>query len=267
MDRPDPGALDGDADLQRRFAGVARLYGGAAFERLQAARVAVVGVGGVGSWAAEALARSGVGRIALIDLDHVAESNTNRQVHALGDAYGKAKVVAMGERIAAINPACDVQAIEAFVTPENAAALAAGHDLVLDCIDQVRSKAALVACCCAQRIAVITCGAAGGRVDPTRLRTDDLARAQGDPLLAKLRYRLRRHHGFAREAAGRVRRFGVPAVFSDEPIRAPQDCAPQAGLACAGYGSTVAVTGAMGFAAAALALQQLAAGRGPVAAA
>lgn len=261
MDRPVPAARDAaDADLQRRFAGVARLYGEAAFARLQAAKVLVVGIGGVGSWAAEALARSGVGQIALIDLDHIAESNTNRQIHALGDSYGKAKVLAMAERITAINPACTVQSIEAFVDAENAGSLAAGHDLVLDCIDQVRSKAALVAFCRAQGIGVITCGAAGGRVDPTRLRADDLARAQGDPLLAKLRHRLRRHYGFAHEVSGRVRKFGVPAVYSDEPIRAPQNCSPAAGLACAGYGSTVTVTGAMGFAAAALALQHLAAG-------
>jgi tRNA A37 threonylcarbamoyladenosine dehydratase len=259
MDRPHAAAVAGtDADLERRFAGVARLYGEAGQARLCAARVAVVGVGGVGSWAAEALARSGVGTISLIDLDHIAESNTNRQIHALGDAYGRAKVQAMAERIGAINPACRVQPVEAFVDADNAAALAAGHDLVLDCIDQVSAKAALIAACRMQSIAAVTCGAAGGRIDPTRLRQDDLARAQGDPLLAKVRYRLRRDHGFPRESGGRVRKFGVAAVFSDEPIRTPQDCSPQARLACAGYGSTVAVTGAMGFAAAAWAMQYLA---------
>jgi tRNA A37 threonylcarbamoyladenosine dehydratase len=256
MDRPQPAALD--VDLERRFAGVARLYGAAAYARLNAAKAAVVGVGGVGSWAAEALARSGVGTIALIDLDHIAESNTNRQIHALGDAYGKAKVLAMAERIGAINPACAVVPVEEFVDAQNAARLAAGYDIVLDCIDQVSAKAALIAACRAASIAIITCGAAGGRLDPTRLRQDDLARATGDPLLAKVRYRLRRHYGFARESGGRVRRFGVAAVFSDEPIRVPQQCSPQARLACAGYGSTVAVTGAMGFAAAAAALQHLA---------
>jgi len=253
-------------DLERRFAGVARLFGEAGYARLRAARVAVIGIGGVGSWAAEALARSGVGSISLVDLDHIAESNTNRQIHALGDAYGKAKVLAMAERIAAIDPACTVRPVEAFVDADNAAALAAGHDLVLDCIDQVRAKAALIATCRTQAITVITCGAAGGRIDPTRLRQDDLARASGDPLLAKVRYRLRREHGFPRESGGRVRRFGVAAIYSDEPIRTPQDCSPQARLACAGYGSTVAVTGAMGFAAAAVALQHLASGGGRLAA-
>jgi len=255
-----PLAASDAPDLERRFAGVARLYGEAGFGRLRAARVAVVGVGGVGSWAAEALARSHVGAISLIDLDHIAESNTNRQIHALGDAYGRAKVLAMAERIAAIDPVCKVTTVEEFVDPDNAARLAAGHDLVLDCIDQVSAKAALIAACRAQRIAVVTCGAAGGRIDPTRLRLGDLARASGDPLLAKVRYRLRRDYGFPRESGRRIRRFDVAAVFSDEPIRAPQECSPQARLACAGYGSTVAVTGAMGFAAAAAALHHLASG-------
>jgi tRNA A37 threonylcarbamoyladenosine dehydratase len=261
MQRP-PGAPAGTepADLERRFAGVARLFGEAGFRRLRAARVAVVGVGGVGSWAAEALARSGVGAISLIDLDHIAESNTNRQIHALGDAYGRAKVQAMAERIAAIDPECTVTPVEEFVDADNGARLAAGHDLVLDCIDQVSAKAALIAACRAQGIAVVTCGAAGGRVDPTRLQQGDLARASGDPLLAKVRYRLRRHYGFPRESGKRTRRFDVVAIYSDEPIRTPQDCSPQARLACAGYGSTVAVTGAMGFAAAAVALRHLASG-------
>lgn len=246
-------------DLERRFAGVARLYGEEGFARLRQARVVVVGIGGVGSWTAEALARCHVGAMTLIDLDHIAESNTNRQIHALGDAYGRAKVLAMAERIAAIDPSCAVRTIEEFVDPDNAARLAAGHDLLLDCIDQVSAKAALIAACRGLGIAVVTCGAAGGRLDPTRLRQDDLARVRGDPLLAKVRYRLRRQHGFPREGA-RVKRFGVAAIYSDEPIRAPQDCSPQARLACAGYGSTVAVTGAMGFAAAACAVERLAAG-------
>ena len=260
-------SLAGGADLDRRFAGVARLFGEDGGARLRAARIAVIGIGGVGSWAAEALARSRVGAISLVDLDHIAESNTNRQIHALGDAYGKAKVLAMAERIAAIDPSCDVRQVEQFADEANAAALVAGHDLVLDCIDQVSAKAALIAACREQGIAIVTCGAAGGRIDPTRLRQDDLARAQGDPLLAKVRYRLRRRHGFPRESAGRVRRFGVAAVFSDEPIRTPQECSPQARLACAGYGSTVTVTGAMGFAAAAIALSHLALEKGRVAAA
>lgn len=250
---------------ERRFAGVARLHGADALLRFRAAHVVVVGIGGVGSWAAEALARSAVGRLTLVDLDHIAESNTNRQIHALGDAYGRAKVQAMAERILAINPHCQVDCLEEFVDAGNAGTLLPSADLVLDCIDQVIAKAALLAWCRGQRIDVITCGAAGGRLDPTRLRSDDLARASGDPLLAKVRYRLRRAYGFPRESsAGKVRRFGITAVFSDEPVRMPPGSADPAGvssvsggLACSGYGSTVTVTAPMGFVAAALALRQL----------
>ncbi len=248
-----------DADLQRRFGGVARLYGGAAYERFTRAHAAVIGIGGVGSWTAEALARSGVGALTLIDLDHVAESNANRQIHALGDEFGKAKVLAMAQRIAQINPACRVTTIEEFITAENAATALPAADIVIDCIDQVSAKAALIAHCRVRRIAVVTCGAAGGRIDPTRIRQDDLARAHGDPLLSKLRYRLRRQHGFPREGARRTPKFGIIAVFSDEPVRAPsEDCDPAARLACAGYGSSVAVTAPLGFAAAAAALRWLA---------
>jgi tRNA A37 threonylcarbamoyladenosine dehydratase len=266
------------ADVARRFGGVARLYGGPAQARFAAAHAVVVGIGGVGSWAAEALARSAVGRLTLVDLDHIAESNTNRQIHALGAAYGRAKVDAMAERIRAINPAAQVQTVEDFVTPDNAAELLGRLqpvDVVVDCIDQVQAKAALLAQCRRLGVLVVTCGAAGGRLDPTRLRSDDLARAQGDPLLAKLRYRLRRQHGFPAEAAGRVRKFGISAVFSDEPVRRPlaaecavdlrgvdtgQAAAAPQGLSCAGYGSAVTVTAPLGFAAAAVALRLLASG-------
>lgn len=251
-----------DADLQRRFGGVARLYGGAAYEKFTRAHVVVIGIGGVGSWAAEALARSGVGALTLIDLDHISESNTNRQIHALGDEYGKSKVGAMAQRVTAINPACRVKTIEEFITPGNVMALLPAADVVIDCIDQVSAKAALVAHCRAQLLTVITCGGAGGRTDPTRIRKDDLARAQGDPLLSKVRYRLRRQHAFPRESTRRTPKFGVIAVFSDEPVRKPaEDCDPAARLACAGYGSSVAVTAPLGFAAAAVALQWLA---GPI---
>jgi tRNA A37 threonylcarbamoyladenosine dehydratase len=256
-------AVSVDADLARRFGGVTRLYGEAAFERFRRARIAVVGIGGVGSWAAEALARCAVGTLVLIDLDHIAESNTNRQIHALGDEFGKAKVLAMAQRVRAINPAARVRCVEEFVAPENVADIVRDVDAVVDCIDRVSAKAALIAHCCACGIDVVTCGAAGGRTDPTRIRTGDLARAAGDPLLAKVRYRLRRHYGFPREAPGRTRKFGVAAVYSDEPVRLPIGvCAPAtdlaAGLACAGYGSTVTVTAPFGFVAAALALDRIA---------
>ena len=196
-----------------------------------------------------------------MDLDHISESNTNRQIHALGDAYGRSKVEAMAERIAQINPACRVCVIDAFVDPDNVAALVTQAHWVIDCIDQVPAKAALVAHCRSQGIPVIVCGAGGGRLDPTRLCSADLARAQGDPLLAKLRYRLRRRHGFPRETTRRVPRFGVLAVYSDEPVAASRvDAEAVAGspLACSGYGSSVALTGALGFAAAALVLRSIA---------
>jgi len=254
------------ADLERRFGGVARLYGEAGAVRLKAAHVAVVGIGGVGSWAAEALARSAVGRITLIDLDHIAESNTNRQIHALGDAYGQSKVSAMAARIAAINPACDVRPIDDFVTADNVGQLIRDFDQVLDCIDNVNAKSALIAHARRADIKVITCGAAGGRVDPTRIRQGDLATIAGDPLLAKVRQRLRRDHGFPRDEGSRRARFGVLAIYSDESVRRPApECGAHnvglvAGLSCSGYGSSVVVTATMGFVAAAVALTQLADG-------
>ena len=260
--------LAASVEAERRFSGVRQLYGATGYARLRAARVAVVGIGGVGSWAAEALARSAVGTLRLVDLDHISESNTTRQIHALGDAYGRAKVDAMADRIVAINPACVVQRIESFAAADNVAALVDDVDWIIDCIDQVSAKAALVAHCRARGVPVLVCGAGGGRVDPTRLRSADLARAHGDPLLAKLRYRLRRHHGFPRESGRRVPRFGVVAVYSDEPVVAPvfvqADGAPGSPLACSGYGSSVAVTGALGFAAAAAVMRAIVAVAPPV---
>lgn len=245
-------------DAERRFAGVARLYGAAAAAALRAAHVVVVGIGGVGSWAAEALARSGVGTLTLIDLDHIAESNINRQVHALENELGKAKVLAMQERIAQISPQCVVHCVEEFVSAENVAQLIPAATLVLDCIDQVPAKAALVAHCRKAGQPIVVCGAGGGRIDPTRIKSGDLARVTGDPLLARLRYLLRRDHGFAREGSKRVPKFGVTAVYSDEPVRKPAGGMNEnAGLACAGYGSSVMVTAPLGFAVAACAVQQL----------
>jgi tRNA A37 threonylcarbamoyladenosine dehydratase len=226
----------------------------------------VVGLGGVGSWAAEALARSAIGCITLIDLDHISESNTNRQIHALGDAYGRSKVVAMADRIAAINPVCDVRPIDEFVEDDNVERLIRGFDSVLDCIDQVRAKAGLIAHARRSRMHVIACGAAGGRIDPTRIRHGDLATIAGDPLLARVRQRLRKGHGFPRDTGARRVKFEVTAVYSDELVRRPSaDCSARSapfvgGLSCAGYGSSVAVTATMGLVAAAVALTRLAAG-------
>ena len=246
-------------DLERRFGGVARLYGDTAAARLRAAHIAVVGIGGVGSWAAEALARCAIGHITLIDMDHVSESNTNRQIQALGDAYGESKIDAMAARISAINPAVRVTLVDEFVSVENAGRLIAGFDIVLDCIDQVSAKAALIAAARDARIQVVSCGAAGGRVDPLRIASGDLARITGDPLLSKVRQRLRRDYGFPKNDARRRRKFEVTAIYSDEPVRSPAFAAPPAsgGLACSGYGSSVVVTATMGFVAASAALSAL----------
>ncbi|THF61304.1 tRNA threonylcarbamoyladenosine dehydratase [Pseudothauera rhizosphaerae] len=247
-----------EVDPQRRFGGIARLYGDDALARLAAAHVCVIGVGGVGSWSAEALARSGVGRISLIDLDHVAESNINRQAHALEHTLGQAKVLAMAERIHAINPQAAVHGVEEFVTAENAAALLRGYDYVIDAIDNVRAKAAIALACRDARMPLTMAGGAGGKTDPCAIRVDDLARSTQDPLLAKVRSRLRKEHGYPRDPR---RRFGIEVVYVDQPLRRPaQACGsgrgPQ-GLACAGYGSSMMMTASVGLAAAARALERL----------
>ncbi|WP_412481127.1 ThiF family adenylyltransferase [Azonexus sp. IMCC34839] len=248
----------------RRFSGVSRLYGPEAAERLRNAHVCIVGVGGVGSWSAEALARTGIGAITLVDLDMVAESNTNRQIHALDNIYGKAKVDAMAERIQAINPACKVSRIEEFVEEGNTERILGQENfsVVIDAIDQVRPKAAMAVFCKVHRLPLVVAGAAGGQIDPTQIKVADLSEAIQDPLLAKLRSRLRKEHGFPK---GPKRKFGIPAVFSTEPLRYPDrgsQCElpanPLTGLACAGFGSSVCVTSVFGMTAAAVAINQIA---------
>jgi tRNA A37 threonylcarbamoyladenosine dehydratase len=203
----------------------------------------------------EALARSGVRRLTLIDLDHIAESNVNRQIHALESTFGQAKVLAMKERITSINPACEVTTIEEFVTTDNVASLLPACDCVVDAIDQVRPKAALIAHCRAVGIPVITTGAAGGKSDPAQIRVDDLSRTTQDPLASSLRSTLRRDHGFPRDLK---KKFGVDCVYSLEPVSRPATAdfceTGPTGLSCAGYGSSVCVTAAFGFVAASRAL-------------
>ncbi|WP_341744189.1 tRNA threonylcarbamoyladenosine dehydratase [Azonexus hydrophilus] len=236
----------------RRFGGIARLYGSAAYQRLRAAHVCVVGIGGVGSWVAEALARTAVGRLTLIDLDMVAESNTNRQIHALEPVFGKAKVDAMAERIAQINPECVIQCIEDFVTVDNMeTTLGGSFDVVVDAIDQARVKTAMIDFCKRRKQPIVVVGAAGGQIDPTQIRVSDLSQTVQDPLLAKVRASLRREHGFPRQG-----KFGIPAVYSTEALRYPDKGAScdvgsgPAGLNCAGFGSSVCVTSVFGMAAA-----------------
>ena len=228
----------------RRFGGVARLYGDAALARFQQATVVVAGLGGVGSWAAEALARSAIGHLVLIDFDHIAESNTNRQLHALDGEYGKAKVAAMAQRITLINPRIQLTCHDAFLEPDTLDALIPADAIVLDATDSVQVKIALAAWSVKNQRLLVMCGASGGKADPTQLRCDDLSRTEQDALLAKVRVGLRTDHGFSRDLK---KKMGIRAVYSKEPRAG----SATGGLACSGYGSAVTVTAAAGLVAAA----------------
>ena len=253
-----PAAADGagcDADLERRFGGLRRLYGDAAYARIRAARIAVVGVGGVGSWTAEALARSGVAALTLIDLDQVGESNVNRQVQALGSTLGMAKVDALRARIADIHPGCLVHAVEEFVDAANwPGLLVAPVDVVVDACDQISAKAALAAWALATGTPLVVVGAAGGKRAPEQVEVGDLATATHDPVLAALRQRLRKFHGAARTGA-----IGITCVFSREAVAQPVGdaaaCDVDGTLNCHGYGSSVGVTATFGMVAASRALE------------
>ena len=263
--------VDNDVDFARRFGGVSRLYGEAALARLQAAHVCVIGIGGVGSWVTEALARNAIGTITLIDLDNIAESNVNRQLHAVNGAFGKAKVTAMRERIHSINPLATVHEIEDFVTLENAGEmLNRNYDGIIDCIDDARAKMAIAAFCKANSVPFVTTGGAGGRLDPTRIKQADLSLVTGDRLLAKVRNGLRRDYDFPKgddsknkSSKRKASLFGITAIYSDENVIQPnRTCETDAeaavtGLNCAGYGSSVCVTAPFGFAAAAALLSKI----------
>ena len=257
-----------EAGYQERFGGVGRLLGSAGLERLRAAHVCVVGVGGVGSWTVEALARTGVGALTLIDLDDVCVTNVNRQLPALDGQIGRPKIEVLAGRVRLINPDCRVTAVPAFLTAATAdELLAGGFDCVVDAIDRVGNKALIVAGCVARGVPCVTTGGAGGRRDATRIRTGDLGESQGDELLRLTRKRLRRDHGFA---GGEGNRYGVRAVWSGErPVFPWADgtCAtePEPGsnlrLDCAsGFGTAVWVTGAFGLAAAQEAVGRVVAG-------
>ncbi|NYT80432.1 tRNA threonylcarbamoyladenosine dehydratase [Alcaligenaceae bacterium] len=280
-------------DFQRRFGGLERLFGPSSLELLRGAHVVVAGIGGVGSWCAEALARSGVGSITLVDLDHIAESNVNRQLHALTDTLGQAKVVAMAQRIRGINPGCRLGMVDDFISPENVAELLPPDaGMIIDCTDQAAAKVAMILEARNRRIPIVVCGGAGGKTNPLALRAGDLSTAVNDALLSKLRNTLRRRHGFPRAAdhAGKARkripRMGVRALWFDQPALLPElwTTAPDAdasgarpetgelaarapgaaalqGLSCAGYGSAVTVTAPMGMAAANEAIQWVLSGR------
>jgi len=257
------------ADLDRRFGGLARLYGDDGAKKIQAAHVVVVGLGGVGSWAAEALARSGVARLTLIDLDHIAESNINRQVHALDITLGQAKVEAMRERIAHINPECDVRCVEEFVDADNwpsVAGLDGAADeavSIIDACDQVRAKTAMAAWALQQnakgiglkKINFFSVGAAGGKRHAHMVDIEDLALVTHDPLLSQLRHRLRKEQGAARKG-----KIGITCVFSREAVMQPTSSGAQAdgSLNCHGYGSVVSVTATFGICAAGWLLTEIA---------
>lgn len=270
-------------DLDRRFGALERLYGVAGAGRIRASHIVVVGLGGVGSWAAEAAARSGVTRLTLVDLDHIAESNINRQVHALDSTLGQSKVRAMQERISQINPDCQVDCIEEFVDAENWPSILSLDTVferrqlaVIDACDQVKAKTVMAAWAIKNRISLISVGAAGGKRLAHRVDIDDLSLVTHDPLLAQMRYRLRKEHG-----AARVGKMQAMCVFSREAVMQPtaksvliqqmttstedfpmQQVATLAqtdgSLNCHGYGSIVSVTSTFGMCAASWALNKIA---------
>jgi len=252
------------SDYERRFGGVRRLYGEAGIKKLQGSHIVVVGIGGVGSWTAEALARNAIGQITLIDLDNISESNVNRQLHAVDGAFGKAKVSAMHERILSINPNCFVIEIEDFITIENLESLLNFQcDVIVDCIDDAQAKIALADFCKRKQLPLIMAGSAGGRLDPTRAQVADLAFVTGDRLLSKVRNQLRRDYAFPKASnTKRSAKFGIDCVYSDEQAIKPEsacevDSSAITGLNCAGYGSSVCVTAPFGFTAAQLAIQKI----------
>jgi len=248
-----------------RFSGIARVYGADRLAAFQAAHVAVVGLGGVGSWAVEALARSGIGGLTLIDLDDIANTNINRQLPALDSTVGQLKSEVLAARVKDINPACNVRIIDDFLTADTLESyLAEPVTAVLDAIDSVQAKAALIAWCKRRKLPLVTCGGAGGQIDPSQVQSADLAKAYQDPLLAKVRSLLRRDYGFSKNPK---RKFSVPAVFSTEQLRYPTDdgevsmCKPGAGsmrMDCtSGFGASMAVTSTFAMHACALLLKKL----------
>jgi tRNA A37 threonylcarbamoyladenosine dehydratase len=258
--------MDQHQVTDQRFGGTQRLYGLSETDVLCRSHVCIVGIGGVGSWVAEGLARTALGHITLIDLDDICVTNTNRQIHALCDTVGQAKVQAMAQRIVQINPACRVSQIEDFVTPDNVAELLNNsYDYVVDATDSIKAKAAMVAHCKRNKIPIITIGGAGGQIDPTQVAVTDLSKTIQDPLAAKLRSELRRFYKFS---GNPKRRFGIDCVYSTEQLRYPQSDGSVGAkktlangsvkLDCNdGLGAAVAVTATFGFVASARVIQKI----------
>ncbi|MBN6064262.1 tRNA cyclic N6-threonylcarbamoyladenosine(37) synthase TcdA [Aggregatibacter actinomycetemcomitans] len=236
-------------NYEQRFGGIGRLYGADALARLRQAHICVIGIGGVGSWAVEALARSGIGKITMIDMDDICVTNINRQIHALSGNIGQLKTDVMQQRIKLINPECAVNIIDDFISNENLARyLHNDYDYVIDAIDHVKTKAALIAYCKRHKINIITVGGAGGQTDPSQIQITDLGRTIQDPLLAKVRSVLRKDYHFTQNPK---RKFAIDAVFSTQPLIFPQvgdSCATSATMNCAnGFGAATMITATFGF--------------------
>ncbi|MDK1286562.1 tRNA cyclic N6-threonylcarbamoyladenosine(37) synthase TcdA [Pseudoalteromonas umbrosa] len=253
-----------DQDTSLRFGGIGRLYGDQQLAWLSDAHFCVIGIGGVGSWAAEALARTGIGHITLIDLDDICVTNINRQLHAVTQTVGEIKAEAMKARLESINPNCQVTVIDDFITQENIKEYIQGFDYVIDCIDAVKEKAALIAHCKRNKIPVITTGGAGGQTDPSQICFGDVAKTTHDPLLAKVRYLLRKQYNFTTNPK---RKFAVDCVYSTEQLvyptgdgevcKAKQQADGSKNMDCAtGFGSATMVTGSFGFFAAAKSIRK-----------
>ncbi len=255
--------------FENRFGGTARLYGKQGLENLQNAHVAVVGMGGVGSWIVESLARTAIGELSLFDLDDICVSNTNRQIHAHTGNFGHCKVAAMTERVKLINPHCKVNQIDDFVTSDNVREVFSTHfDYVIDATDSVKAKAAMIAWCKRNKVKIVTIGGAGGQVDPSQILIGDLAKTIQDPLLAKVRNTLRRDYNFSKNLK---RKFGIEAIYSTEQLRYPSnegevclqkpatDGSGPAKLDCAtGFGASTVVTATFGFFAASRVINKIA---------
>lgn len=236
-------------NYEQRFGGIGRLYTPEGLEKLRRSHVCVIGIGGVGSWAVEALARSGIGKITMIDMDDICVTNINRQIHAMTGEIGKLKTEAMRERIAKINPECEVEIIDDFITTDNIPGyLQRGYDYVIDAIDSVKVKAALIAFCKRYKIRLITTGGAGGQTDPSQIQITDLSKTIQDPLASKVRSLLRKEYNFSQNPK---RKFGVDCVFSTQPLIFPkmgEGCEVSATMNCAnGFGAVTMVTATFGF--------------------
>lgn len=251
---------------QHRFGGIIRLYGTSAFKRLQKSHVLIIGIGGVGSWAAEALARSGVGTITLMDLDDICVSNTNRQIHTTKDTIGQSKNTIMSQRLAAINPELIIHTIDDFLDRDNLEGyITHEYSMVIDSIDSIMTKTKLINFCKRQKIPIITTGSAGGKRNPQKITVSDLSKTINDPLLSKARNNLRRLYGFSRE---KKHSFSIPAIYSTEQMVYPDDqgetCHSKqyieegTNLDCSlGFGASTMVTASFGLTAASEAINRL----------